>query len=301
MRGGHVKIVVFGAGGQVGREVLRTRWPSGFEILAFDRAAVDITSRKDVFSCLERERPGLALNLAAYTAVDRAESEADRAWLANAEGPRYIAEACAAIEAAMLHLSTDYVFDGSKQGPYNESDPVSPIGEYGRSKEAGEQAIRNTLSEHIILRTSWVYGLYGHNFVKTILRLATERPVLRVVADQRGSPTAARDIAETLVVIAEHVARGAAPWGTFHFAGAGNVSWHGFAEAILGLSGPSGGRPTRVEPIATADYPTPARRPMNSVLDCTRLRAAFGIVPRPWQEALQAVMAELAAETAINR
>src|SRR5439155_17347627 len=189
--------------------------------------------------------------------------------------------------------STDYVFDGKKHGPYREDDPVNPLGVYGRSKEAGDRAIREALAEHVILRTAWVYSAHGHNFVKTMLRLAGERPVLRVVADQTGSPTSAADIATAIVTVVRRVAAGRRQRGTYHFTGAGAVTWHGFAEAIFEMAAPWRGPPPRVEPIATADYPTPARRPANSVLDCRRIGEAFGVVPRPWREALAEVIREL--------
>jgi dTDP-4-dehydrorhamnose reductase len=236
---------------------------------------------------MQRERPDMVINAAAYTAVDRAESEPDAAWAANCTGPAQLAAGCREAAIPLIHISTDYVFDGSKQGPYREDDPVNPLGVYGRSKEAGDRALREALAEHVILRTAWVYSAHGHNFVKTMLRLAGERPVLRVVADQTGSPTSAADI------VVRRLAAGEGRWGTFHFTGGGAVTWHGFAEAIFELAAPWRGPPPRVEAITTADYPTPARRPTNSVLDCRLIADAFGIVPRPWSEALAEVIREL--------
>src|SRR5205085_23420 len=189
--------------------------------------------------------------------------------------------------------SSDVCSSDLKKGPYLEDDPVNPLGVYGRSKEAGDRAVREALAEHVILRTAWVYSAHGHNFVKTMLRLAAERPVLRVVADQIGSPTSAADIAQTIAVIVRRIGTGDRHWGTYHFAGAGAVTWHGFAEAIFELASPWRGAPPKVEAITTADYPTPARRPANSVLDCRRIGEVFGIVPRPWREALAEVIAEL--------
>jgi dTDP-4-dehydrorhamnose reductase len=185
------------------------------------------------------------------------------------------------------------VFDGTKSGPYREEDPVHPLGVYGKSKEAGDQAVRDFLPEHVILRTAWLYSAHGHNFVKTMLRLAGERPRLRVVADQVGSPTSAADLAAAVGVIVRELRAGNSGWGTYHFAGGGAVSWHGFAEAIFELAAPWRGAPPVVEAIATADYPTPARRPANSVLDCRRIGEAFGIVPRPWREALADVIGDI--------
>jgi dTDP-4-dehydrorhamnose reductase len=240
-----------------------------------------------------RERPDFIINAAAYTAVDRAESEPDAAWAGNCTGPANLATACDDARVPLVHLSTDYVFDGSKIGAYREDDPVNPLGVYGKSKEAGDRAVRGALSQHVIVRTAWVYSAHGSNFVKTMLRLAAERPVLRVVADQTGSPTSAADIAAAIRTIVQQLAAGNTGWGTYHFAGGGAVTWHGFAEAIFDLAAQWRGPPPLVEAITTADYPTPARRPANSVLDCSRIGATFGIVPRPWRAALAEVIREL--------
>jgi dTDP-4-dehydrorhamnose reductase len=290
-----MKLLVLGAGGQVGRELCRFAWPAGCALVAHDRDGVDITRREVVFAAVARARPDFIVNAAAYTAVDRAESEPDAAWAANCGGPANLAAACAAAAIPLVHLSTDYVFDGSKTAPYREDDPVNPLGVYGKSKEAGDRAVRDALREHVILRTAWVYSAHGHNFVKTMLRLAGERPVLRVVADQQGSPTSAADIAAAIAAIVQRIASGSRGWGTYHFTGGGAVTWHGFAEAIFELAAPWRGPPPRVEAITTADYPTPACRPANSVLDCRRIGDTFGIVPRPWREALADVIREIYA------
>jgi dTDP-4-dehydrorhamnose reductase len=288
-----VNIVVFGAGGQVGDAVRRAAWPASDRVIALDRAALDIEDAAAVGAALVRERAELVINLAAYTAVDRAESEPERAFAINATAPGAIAAACRRQDAALIHLSTDYVFDGSKATPYAEDDPVNPMSVYGRSKEAGERAVRTALDRHVILRTSWVFGRAGANFVKTMLRLAAERPVLRVVADQHGCPTAAADIAAALVAIAARIAAGQGSWGTYHFADAEATTWHGFAGAIVDLAAPHLGARPRVEAIATADYPTAARRPANSVLDCRRIAADYGVTPPPWRPALAAVIGAL--------
>ena len=288
-----MNLVVLGAAGQVGRELERIALPPGWRAARFDRVDFDIADAAAVRTMLQRERPDIVINAAAYTAVDRAESEPDSAWAANAAAPGLIAAACAERGAAMIHLSTDYVFDGSKAGPYVEDDPVNPLGVYGRSKAEGEQAVREALTEHVTIRTAWLYSAHGSNFVRTMLRLAAERPRLRVVADQHGTPTAAADIAAAIVTVARRIAAGAGVWGTFHLTGAGATTWHGFAEAIVALAAPRTGRSPPVEAIATADYPTPARRPANSVLDCRRIAVAYGIAPRPWREALPPVIAEL--------
>jgi len=292
-----MKILVFGASGQIGREVCRAAWPPRYAILPLDRKAVDITKSAAVSAMLARETPDLVINLAAYTAVDRAESEPDVAWAANCAGAAHIAGACDESATPLVHLSTDYVFDGRKTGPYREEDAVGPLGVYGRSKEAGERAVRAAVARHMILRTAWVFGAYGANFVKTMLRLAAERPVLRVVADQRGCPTAAADIAAALMVIAAHIERGKAKWGTYHFVGAGATSWHSFAQAIFDQAAPQLAACPQVEPITTEQYPTPARRPMNSVLDCRKIEEVFGISSPPWRTALATVIRELLDRT----
>jgi dTDP-4-dehydrorhamnose reductase len=292
-----VKVLLFGAAGQVGHEVVRTPWPASCELVPLDRIAGDITKPAPLAAMLAQQRPGLVINLAAYTAVDRAESEAGLAWAVNCAGGANLAAICGERDTPLIHLSTDYVFDGTKPGPYREEDPTAPLGVYGRSKEAGERAIRAAAERHIILRTSWVYGAYGANFVKTMLRLGAERPVLRVVADQRGRPTAAGDIAAALITFARHIEAGGGDWGTLHFAGEGAVSWHGFAEEIIELATRLGAwtaasRP-RVEAITTKDYPTPARRPPNSVLDCRKITEVFGIAPPPRPASLAAVLHQL--------
>jgi dTDP-4-dehydrorhamnose reductase len=288
-----MKLLLLGAGGQVGRELRRLAWPRDWRLAAFDHARLDIADGAAVFATIARERPDAVVNAAAYTMVDRAESDAETAWAANCAGPANLATACRERAIPFIHLSTDYVFDGSKSGPYREDDPVAPLGVYGDSKEAGERAVRAAHGEHVILRTAWIYSAHGNNFVKTMLRLAAERPVLRVVADQIGSPTSAGDIAAAIRAVLDHIAAGRTAWGTYHFAGAGAVSWHGFAEATFELAAPWRGPPPRVEAIATADYPTAARRPANSMLDCARIGAAYGIVPRPWRQALAAVIGQL--------
>ena len=288
-----MKLLVLGAGGQVGRELSRLAWPAGYDIAAFDRDGVDIARREQVFAAVARDRPDIVINAAAYTAVDRAENEPDAAWAGNCTGPANLAAACRDARVPLIHLSTDYVFDGEKPGPYREDDPVRPIGVYGMTKEAGDGAVREALADHVIVRTAWVYSVHGHNFVKTMLRLGAERPVLRVVADQIGSPTSAADIAAAIGAIVQQIAGGNTSRGTYHFAGGGAVTWHGFAEAIFELAAPWRGSQPKVEAITTADYPTPARRPATSVLDCSRIGAAFGIVPRPWRDALAEVIREV--------
>ncbi|HVH74868.1 MAG TPA: dTDP-4-dehydrorhamnose reductase [Stellaceae bacterium] len=296
-----MRVLVFGGGGQVGFDLARARWPEGFALRSLDRAEADITEPAAIAAALAAEPPDLVVNLAAYTAVDRAESESERAWAVNCAGAGNVARAASTRGVPLVHISTDYVFDGTKSGPYREEDPVNPLGQYGASKEAGERAVREAAPRHVILRTQWVYGVAGANFVKTMLRLGRERDVVRVVADQWGGPTAAADLARAIVAIAQQIAAGSVAWGTYHYAGAGAVSWHGFAEAIFDLAAPYLGRRPRLERVATADYPTPARRPLNSVLDCEKIRRDFGITPRPWRQSLEAMLGEYFASETVRR
>jgi dTDP-4-dehydrorhamnose reductase len=287
-------ILVTGASGQLGSELLRRA--SRFHVTAdgLSSKQLDISDARAVRSAVMNSGAGVIVNAAAYTAVDKAETETERAFAVNRDGTAHLAAACAEADIPFIHVSTDYVFDGSKATPYTEDDPVRPVSVYGASKEAGEQALRAAWPRHVILRTAWVHSAFGNNFVKTMLRLARERDSLRVVADQRGCPTAAGDLAEAILSIAGRISReGDIPWGTYHYCGAGSTTWHGFAEAIVHLAAPALGREVPVIPIATADYPTPAKRPANSVLDCTKIRERLGIQPRPWRESLQEVIVEL--------
>jgi len=296
-----MKLLVFGRTGQVGHEILRRR-PADMDVLGLGRAEVDVGSdREAVVAAIRGGGWDVVVNATAHTAVDKAESEPELAMAINRDGPAWMAAACADLGIPLIHLSTDYVFDGSKAGAYVEEDPVRPLGAYGVSKEAGERAVRDALPRHVILRTSWVFGAHGRNFVKTMLRLGEERPELGIVADQVGCPTAAADIADTVLAIARRVAgspanalEGGAPWGTYHYSGAPCTSWHGFATAIFDLRREiTGAAPPALRAISTSDYPTPARRPANSELDCSKLRARFGIGPADWRASLAEVLNEL--------
>jgi len=285
--------LIFGCQGQVGQELQRR---IGSRVAHFvDRASVDITDAVAVAEIVSRLRPGVVINAAAYTAVDKAESEPDLAHAVNAEAPGYLARACAIHGAVLLHLSTDYVFDGSGTRPWREDDPINPLSVYGATKAAGEAAVRATLDRHLILRTAWVVSPFRGNFVKTMLRLAAERDELRVVDDQFGGPTMAADIAVTALALADRLAAGGAAehFGTFHYAGAPYVSWYAFAQSIVAGAKAYGGRQPKVTPIGTPDYPTPARRPANSRLDCSKLARIHGIAAPDWRVALADLLAEL--------
>ena len=293
-------ILLTGAQGQLGWELERRALAAGLTVDASDRDDLDITDADSVRARMAAVRPALVVNAAAYTAVDKAESDREAAFAVNRDGPANLAVACAEHGIPLIHVSTDYVFDGSRPGAYREDDPVAPLGVYGTSKFAGEEAVRAACPQHVILRTAWVYGVHGHNFVKTMLRLGRERDSLRVVDDQHGCPTFAGDLAEAVLAIAARLRAGDVPaegWGTFHCTGSGHTSWCGFAREIFGGVAPHWDRVPEVQGIASSDYPTPARRPANSVLDCSRLEHVYGIRLRDWRPALTEMLdATLAQE-----
>jgi dTDP-4-dehydrorhamnose reductase len=238
-------------------------------------------------------KPDLILNAAAYTAVDKAESEPDLAFAVNCEGAAAMARVARDLDIPIIHVSTDYVFSGQSSNPYVETDATGPLGIYGASKLAGEDAVRNITSKHCILRTSWVYSEHGNNFVKTMLRLGAERETLRVVADQRGCPTFAGDLAAAALAIVTVLGGVQKSFGTFHAAGQGTTTWAELAKEIFAVKSRMGLSVPRIESITTGDYPTPARRPMNSVLDCSKLADVFGIVLPPWQQSLRGCVESL--------
>lgn len=273
-----MKILLTGCNGQVGWELKRSLIRLG-EVLAFDRASLDLANPDETVSRVREVKPDLIVNAAAYTAVDAAEQEAALAMAINGTAPGILAEEAQRHGSLLVHYSTDYVFDGSKRSPYTEDDEPNPANVYGRTKLAGEDAVRASGCRHLILRTAWVYSDRGRNFLLTMLRLAREKPQLRVVNDQTGAPTWARDIAEATGSLLQHPS---SPSGTFHLTAAGQTTWCGFAEAIVekrGLGVP-------VVPISSAEYPTPAARPAYSVLDNAKLMALTGISMRAWDVAL---------------
>lgn len=290
-----MRMLVFGHDGQVAHALRTMSWQD-VDVTALGRAGADITDPGAVRRAVEAARPDVAVNTAAYTAVDRAETEAEQAFAVNRDGAGHIAAACAAAGVPLIHYSTDYVFDGAKDGPWREDDPIAPLGVYGASKAAGEEAVRAAGPRHVILRTAWVFGAHGNNFVRTMLRLGAERERLGIVADQRGCPTAAADLATAAVTVARHVLATGEGWGTYHCCGAPPTTWHGFAEAIFEeRRRVTGLAPPRLDAIATADYPTPARRPANSVLDTTRFTGRFGLPAPAWRDALAGVVRQLLA------
>lgn len=283
-----MKILVTGSKGQVGWELQNRRAGRGMTVIGVDIEEIDIADKGAVLELAGDVAADLVVNAAAYTAVDAAEENAELAFRVNRDGPANLATACLGQGIPLIHISTDYVYGGDQAGAYVEDDPMTPLGVYAQSKAGGDQAVSRLLTEHVILRTAWVYGVHGHNFVKTMLRLGRERGRLAVVNDQTGCPTDAADLAKAILDIAHQIRQGGkTPWGTYHFCGKGRTTWYGFAREIFRLAGQHETFAVKsVDPVPTSAYPTPARRPANSVLDCSRITQAFGIVPRPWEESL---------------
>jgi dTDP-4-dehydrorhamnose reductase len=291
-----VSVLLFGRAGQVGGEVLRLL-EGRADVTAPAEGDLDFRDENGLRTAVQGARPTVIINAAAYTAVDRAESEPDIAHAVNAVAPGVLAEEAARVGALFVHYSTDYIFDGTKGVPYVEADPPAPLGVYGRSKLEGERRVLVAGGRSVILRTSWVYGPRGNNFLVTMLRLFLERDEVRVVDDQVGAPTTARYLAQaTLRVVEADPATAAC--GLFHVTAGGRTSWCGFARRILELDRRPAKRCVRVVPIATSAYPTPARRPAWSVLDSSRFSDAFGFAQRLWEELLEEVMAEVVARRA---
>jgi dTDP-4-dehydrorhamnose reductase len=283
-------ILVTGGSGQVGG-ALRRMAGAELEVVAPDRDRLDLTDPEALATAVGSRRWTAVVNCAAYTAVDRAESDVVAAWRVNALAPAALAAATADAGIPLVQLSTDYVFGGTKADPYVETDPVGPVGVYGASKEAGEQAVRTANPRHVILRTAWVVSAQGSNFIRTMLRLADQHDRVRVVADQYGCPTGAEDIARAVVSITQQLGR--EKYGTYHFVNRGEASWADLADAVFARAAAAGRRRPAVERIATADYPTPARRPANSRLATGRIGADYAIVPREWRAMVDDIVDEL--------
>lgn len=291
-----MRLAVTGLTGQVVSALIE-RAPRDVEIIAIGRPQLDLSVRDAVLATLRAAGCDVIVNAAAYTAVDKAESEPELAMRVNGDGAGYVAEIAAELGAPLLHLSTDYVFDGKLDRPYREDDPTGPTGAYGRSKLAGERKIAAIHANHAILRTAWVYSPFGANFVKTMLRLGETRSEVGVVADQIGNPTYAVDIADALIAIARRMLADPSPSlrGVFHMTGAGEATWADFAEAIFTDAIAHGRRPVTVNRIATTDYPTPAQRPANSRLDNSKLNTAYGVALPPWRGSTENCVARLFA------
>ena len=293
------RILLTGCTGQLGQELQRTLAPLG-EVIGVDRSTVDLSQETTIRQRLVEVKPDVIVNAAAYTAVDKAETETELAQAVNATAPTIMALEAQRLGAALIHVSTDYVFDGGKNTPYTEDDSPNPIGVYGRTKLEGEEGIRQTCTNHLILRTAWVYGSFGKvNFVKTMLRLFAEREEVRVVADQVGSPTWAADLAQAIATLLSQANQEpgqlSIPTGTYHYTNSGVASWYDFAVAIFEEAKPLGYKlkVQKIVPIATADYPTPAQRPAYSVLSGKKISAVLGSHPPHWRQALRQMLLEL--------
>ncbi len=285
------RILVLGAGGQVGTAIIQ-QGIAGAELIGQAAKDIDITDAVALRAGLSALQPDLVINCAAFTAVDRAESESERAFAVNAQGAGHVALACAALGAKLIHLSTDYVFDGSKPTPYTETDPVAPLGVYGQSKAEGEARVRAALPQHLILRLSWIFSNTHPSFFGTMLRLGAERPELRVVNDQIGGPTFAGHIAQAISAMAERALQDSSDiWGTYHYADGPDVSWHDFAAAIFAAAARNGLKVPKLTAIPSSEYPTPAKRPANSHFDCGKLSRAFGISRADWRQAVESCCA----------
>jgi dTDP-4-dehydrorhamnose reductase len=286
-----VRVLIAGAPGQLGRELVRLG--GAYRLLAVDHEQLDICDADAVNRVCQVFAPDLVINAAAYTAVDRAESDADTAFAVNRDGAANLARVCSRFEIPLIHVSTDYIFDGSKLESYVETDSVAPLGVYGRSKLAGEQAVQAFCPKHLILRTSWVFSAHGNNFVKTMLRLGADREELGIVADQRGCPTSAAELARMIYLLCDSGLENR--WGVYHLCQPEAVTWFEFANAVFAEAAKQGMdlKIGLVKPIATTDYQTPARRPANSVMDCSKIEQTFRHVIRPWSESLHEVIKEL--------
>jgi len=292
-------IAVVGASGQVAKALARAARCTGVDLVAGGRAEVDLCEPVGLMGFLLKTRPRLVVNAAAYTAVDKAESEPELAHRVNAEGAGHLARICALQDLPLVHLSTDYVFDGANTAPYVETDLPAPLNAYGSSKLAGEQAVRSALQRHVIIRTAWLYGPDGTNFVKTMLRLGSQRDELRVIDDQIGQPTSAHDLATAILTIAERLVEPAANdiWGTYHLTGSGSTTWHGFAAETFRLAKAFGAQTPHLVAIPTSKFPLPARRPLHSVLATGKLAKRFGIRLPHWRESLGREFATIIAAT----
>ena len=290
-----MRVVVIGQSGQLALSLAETV-PAGVELVCLGHSGLDIASPAITFDVLTAHKPDILINASAYTAVDKAEKDPETAFALNARGPARLAEYAAECGIPLIHISTDYVFDGTASRPYVEDDTPAPLNVYGHSKLEGERAIASVLPNHIIVRTSWLFSAYGSNFVKTMLSRGREVENLRIVADQRGRPTSARELARIIWVIADRIAERAGTaslWGIYHYADAGEASWADIAEAIFASPEARLERAPQIQRITTDDYPTPARRPRYSVLDSTKIESVFNIRPRPWTASLRDVLQKI--------
>ncbi len=297
-----MSLMLIGSKGQLGREVHRKCVSRGVPLVAVDLPEVDITDFSRVERLFEESRPSIAINAAAYTAVDLAESESRACYAVNRDGPLNLARACAEGDIPLIHISTDYVFDGKAGSPYRENDPVRPLGVYGRSKAEGERAVASGCRKHVVVRTAWLYGVFGKNFVKTMLRAGMERDCLKVVNDQFGCPTCAADLADAVLAVCASVAeetegkKDGKPWGVYHYCGKGIATWYELAKEVFEIwRGLGAGKIPELIPISTSEYPTAAERPRFSALDCSGMERTFGVRQVPWRDSLRKTVEEIIA------
>ncbi len=291
-----MNILIVGNKGMLARDLEPRLANSGNSVTGIDIDELDITKAGDVNLCINSICPDLVVNCAAYTAVDRAESDSELAFLVNKNGPEHLAIECSSRDIPMIHISTDYVFDGNSNEPYREDDQVNPLGVYGISKWEGEEAVRNSLEKHIIIRTAWLYGANGSNFVKTMIRLAKEREEIKVVCDQRGCPTWTGNLSDAIVSMIDTIKKGQMDqaWGTYHYCGDGATTWYDFTRTIIEKTmAKENFKIEKITPIPTSDYPTPAKRPMSSAMDCAKLEENFGIKTVSWELGLDEMLNEL--------
>jgi len=284
-----MKVLITGCKGQVGQELVFLAAEYGCEAIGLGRESFDITNQSVVETVIQQYQPSAVINAAAYTAVDKAENDVEAAFAVNATGVRYLAQACADMDIPLVHISTDYVFDGTKVEAYNEDDTVNPLSVYGKSKLAGEESVRRVCKKYYILRTSWVFSKHGNNFVKTMMRLGKERDVLSVVSDQKGKPTSAQEMAEIIYTM---LMSNKKAWGLYHLAQPDVTTWYEFADAIFSEARNKGVelKLKTLNKITTRGYPTPAKRPENSELDCTKLEDTFAIKIKPWDTAVRSAL-----------
>jgi len=292
-----MRILLLGGSGQVGHEIIRLSAQSGITCVAPSSSEVNIADEQAVLACIEKSLPlDFVVNASAYTAVDKAESEEELAYRVNATGPSVLAKACNDKDIPLIHISTDYVFAGKADTPYTETSAVNPLTVYGASKLAGEKAVMDSMTDYIILRTSWVYSSHGNNFVKTMLRLGAERDALSIIDDQTGCPTSAENIATVILGLINSISTSSQPeWGLYHYSDKTVTTWFGFAREIFECASEldDGYTSPTLSPITTEEYPTPAKRPLYSVLDCVKLLKDYGITQQPLRKSLQKVVTQL--------
>lgn len=290
-----MKLLIIGCKGQLGNDLMAQIQNRNWEAMGVDLPECDITSAESLMNTFrDAGKVDAVVNSSAYTAVDAAENDAQTAFMVNRDGVEELAKLCREHQVPLIHVSTDYVFDGMQTRPYRPSDRVNPTGVYGRSKAEGEAKIREQLDQHVILRTSWLFGIHGGNFVKTMIRLGKERESLRIVDDQVGCPTYAEDLAGALLDVAKYIVEYKSGWGTYHFCNQVPVTWYAFARRILALARPYENlKVSEILPVLTSGYPTPAPRPHYSVLDCTSFEERFGIKQKPWEDGLKKMLAAL--------